>query len=334
VPFLLTGLEVTIAYPANRFTLPLMLGVSLVLAGLLALTPPRLRVPVGIALIALAAGRQALWAEEFRHDWSVQRTFFWQMIWRAPGIAPNTIVLLNEGAMRYSADNSLTGALNWIYDPHNRSDALDYVVFYPTSRVGGSLVGLQPGQPVIYDFIAEVFAGNTGQALAFYFQPPGCLRLLDPEIDVANRLIPEISMMREAAHLSFEARVLAADGAIMPAIYGPEPSHGWCYYFERAHLAVQGGDWQAVANLGDEAFRIDDYPNDPMERFVFIEGYAHTDEWRRAVELSGESFRVSRPYMGPLLCKLWSRIERETASTPERDRTLVEVKSLLACAGE
>ena len=141
-------------------------------------------------------------------------------------------------------------------------------------------------------------------------------------------------MMREAAHLSFEARVLAADGAIMPAIYGPEPSHGWCYYFEQAHLAAQVGDWQAVASLGDEAFRIDDYPNDPMERFVFIEGYAHTDEWRRAVELSGESFRVSRPYMGPLLCKLWSRIERETASTPERDRTLVEVKSLLACAGE
>ena len=38
-PFLLTGLEVSLAYPANRFTLPFMLGVSLILAGLLAFAP-------------------------------------------------------------------------------------------------------------------------------------------------------------------------------------------------------------------------------------------------------------------------------------------------------
>ena len=61
------------------------------------------------------------------------------MLWRAPGITPNTIVLLNEGALPYYADNSLIGALNWIYDPDNRSDAMDYALFYPTSRVGGTL---------------------------------------------------------------------------------------------------------------------------------------------------------------------------------------------------
>ena len=60
------------------------------------------------------------------------------MVWRAPGIVPHTIVLLNEGALPYYADNSLTAPLNWIYDPGNRSSEMDYVLFYPTSRVGGT----------------------------------------------------------------------------------------------------------------------------------------------------------------------------------------------------
>lgn len=333
-PFLLTGLEVTIAYPANRFTLPFMLGVSLVLAGLLAFPSPLLRMWLTVVLFGLAAGRQALWAEDYRHDWATQKSMFWQMFWRAPGIAPNTIVLLNEGALPYYADNSLIGAVNWIYDPMNRSAVMDYVLFYPTSRVGGTLPSLDAGQPIAYDFISEVFSGTTSQILAFYYQPPGCLRLLDPSFDSVNHLIPEASMMREAAALSSSGWILPADGARMPQIYGPEPAHGWCYYFERAGLEAQRGDWRAVADLGDEAFRLDDHPNDPVERFVFIEGYAHTNDWQRAVELSNESYLVSRAYLGPLLCRVWQRIEAETTPLPEGVQAIAKIKNMLACESE
>jgi len=332
-PFVLTGLEVTIAYPANRFTLPFMLGVSLVLAGLLAFASPGVRLGLTIGLFGLAAGRQALWAEDYRHDWATHKSMFWQMLWRAPGIAPNTIVLLNEGALPYYADNSLIGALNWIYDPDDRSAAMDYVVFYPTSRLGGTLPSLEAGLPIEYDFISEAFSGTTSQVLAFYYQPPGCLRLLDPVIDTGNHLIPQGTMMREAAALS-SSKWIRLEGGRMPAIYGPEPAHGWCTYFERAGLAAQQGDWTAVADLGDEAFRLEDHPNDPVERFVYIEGYAHTSDWRRAVELSNDSYRVSRVYIGPLLCKLWKRIDAEVPESPEGTRAISEVQSMLACNSE
>ena len=39
----------------------------------------------------------------------------------------------------------------------------------------------------------------------------------------------------------------------LPAIFGEEPAHGWCYYFQQADLARQRGDWQAVADLYAEA---------------------------------------------------------------------------------
>jgi len=281
-----------------------------------------------ITFIALAAGRQFLWANEFRRDWADQKNLFWQMTWRAPGLKKNTIVLINE-KLEYYADNSLGAALNWIYAPDNHSDSVDYVLFYPTNRENLSLT---TNTPINYDFLAGKFEGNTSQAVAFYYSPPGCLRLLDPEIDVENRLIPDDSFMRDAALLSSTTPILSETNARMPEIYGPEPAHGWCYYFQKADLARQMGDWETVTQLGDAAFAMNDYPNDPIERFVFIEGYAHKADWGKAKELSMDSYAVSKKIVGPLLCKLWDRIDRETESTPEQNVTLDVVQTQLECS--
>ena len=130
----------------------------------------------------------------------------------------------------------------------------------------------------------------------------------------------------------------------MPDIYAPEPGHEWCYYFEKADLARQFGDWQEVVNIGDTAFKLDDDPHDPVERFAFIEGYAHVGKWARALELSQESYQASQDdvNLGWLLCQLWERIETETTESRrpatdgsvegvERSEVLSEVKSIFAC---
>lgn len=331
VPFWMAGLDITLAFPANRFTLPFILGVSLLLAGLLELIPANIRKWVLVIVIALAAGRQALWADAYRRDWITQKDMFWQMVWRAPAIVPNTIVLLNEGQFQYFADNSLTGALNWIYDPNNRSVGMDYVLFYPTSRLEGTLKGLQPAIPVTYNYISEEFNGSTSQVAAFYYQPPGCLRLLDPEIDSNDHFISDLSLMREAAGLSSSAWILPERTASMPEIYDPEPVHGWCYYFEQADLAGQVRDWNRVVKLGDEAFSLKDYPNDPTERFVFIQGYANSGNWERAKELAIQSYKVSPNYVGPLLCKLLNRIDREAVADNLKEISLNDLRTKFAC---
>jgi hypothetical protein len=68
-----------------------------------------------------------------------------------------------------------------------------------------------------------------------------------------------------------------------------------------------------------------------VERFVFIEGYAHTGEWDRALKLSRESHKISKDYVAPLLCKLWKRIETETAESPEGNNAISEAMNLFAC---
>jgi hypothetical protein len=329
-PFWLTGVPVSLGYPANRATLSFMLGVSLLMAGLLSLLPGRLDWILLAVFVSLAAGRQFQWSNEFRRDWDSQKNMFWQMTWRAPGLEPGTIVLMNE-ELSYFADNSIGAALNWIYAPDNHTARVDYVLFYPTNRVGGALTSLEPGQSVDYDYLAGQFESDTSQVVVFYYAPPGCLRLLDPEIDPYNRLIPDDTLLRDAARLSTTTPILHDAIARMPGIYEPEPAHKWCYYFERADLARQEGAWEQVAELGDAAFNLDDYPNDPIERFVFVEGYAHSGEWEKALEYAQVSYQVSKNYVGPLLCKLVERIEREAPTSSEKDDFVTKAKTLFGC---
>jgi len=329
-PFWLTNVPVSLGFPANRATLPFMLGACFVIAGLIDLFPSRSRNVVVVMLIALAAGRQFLWSNEFRRDWTTHKNLFWQMTWRAPGLEPNTLVLMNE-ELEYYADNSLGAALNWIYAPDNHTDRVDYVLFYPTNRIEHSLPEIKLDIPIHYNYLAGEFNGNTSQTVVFYYVPPGCLRLLDPVIDSANRLIPDETLLREAALLSSTTPILGGASARMPDIYFPEPVHGWCYYFEKADLARQAKDWKQVAALGDIAFALDDYPNDPIERFVFIEGYAHTREWGKAEELSMTSYRVAKDFVGPLLCILWDRIDNEGNFKIEEQSNIKEMRTKFDC---
>jgi hypothetical protein len=190
---------------------------------------------------------------------------------------------------------------------------------------------LQKNLPIQYDYIAGQFNGNTSQAVAFYYDPPSCLRLLEPDLDSNNHFILDDSLMREASALSDSDQILDSPGATMPKVYGPESEHGWCYYFEKADLARQFGKWDEVVSLGDKALKLNDHPNNPVERFVFIEGYAHTGDWNQALKLSKESYKVSKDYVAPLLCKLWSRIETETADGLGKTEAISQARNLFAC---
>jgi hypothetical protein len=183
------------------------------------------------------------------------------------------------------------------------------------------------------DYLAAIFQGNTSQVVSVFYEPPACVRVLDRVLDSDNRMLP--LEMQSAAALSSSEWIHpngpAANNILPSNLYSPEPAHGWCYYFERADLARQLGNWVEVSKLGDQAFTLNDYPNDPAERFVFIEGYAHVGNWEHARELSDQSQNIT-PMMVPLLCRLWQRIETTTENSPEKENSIATVYANLGCA--
>jgi len=330
VSFWLVGIEAQLHFSADRFTMPFMLGSSLIVAALIGLlhSRPKLQYTILSLLVAFSIGKQFETNIAYVRDWDVQHDLFWQMSWRIPALEKNTAIISNDLPVTYFSDNSLSGPLNWIY---SRGGEMDHILYFISIRLNRGLPDLKPGLPIEQNYLARTFHGNTSQLVVVDFSPPGCLRVLDPQIDSDNRLL--VPLLRDAAVLSNTSMIHAENAATMPeSLFAPEPEHGWCYYFEKADLARQFGDWEEVVQLGDKAFKLeDDSPNDPVERFVFIEGYAHMGDWQRAVELSRASYRVSKAYVGPLLCQLWERIETESTGGAERSKALVEIQNMIAC---
>jgi len=327
--FWLVGLVPELKFANDRFTLPFMLGSSLLAAGLIQLLGKWKRFQIGALAILVgfsAAHHQQLDAS-FRHDWEVQRGLFNQMSWRIPGIQPGSILLSNDLPVEYSSDNSLTGPLNWMYSLPGQ---MNVMLYFASIRVGSTLPSLEPGQPHELDYRGPIFYGNTSNVLTIYFNPPGCFRVIDPFVEGNNRLLPP--SLRDTIAYSNLSVIKFDQEAIRPTqLYGAEPEHGWCYYFERADLARQMGDWTEVVRLGDIAMGLDDHPNDPVERFVFVEGYAHAGDWAKAEDLSIESYKVSRDYVGPMLCRLWSRISETTEPDGGQIEAVAAMRAKLEC---
>lgn len=315
-------------FSLDRFMLPFMLGSSILLASLIALIKkPQLQMILVALLVGFAGSRHFRLEEVYRSDWLTQQELFTQMSERIPGLTKGTIILSNDIPVTYYSDNSLTGPLNWIYSPPGE---MNVILYFASIRVGKTLPSVEPGQPHQLHYIGPTFYGNTENILVVNFEPPGCFRVIDPEVEVDNRLLPPA--VRDVARVSNQSVILFEKQNQLPRqFYRGVPEEDWCTYFEQAELARQKEDWKTVTRLGDVAFSLSDYPNDPVERFVYIEGYAHEGDWKKAVELSMDTYKISKNYVGPLLCNLWGRIERETKATPEQVSAMGEVGSELGC---
>lgn len=331
VPFWLTNIPISLTFPNDRFTLPFIAAVAVFWVSLLMIFPlhNRLRNALLIAVIALSASVHLRNGIHYQRDWENQTRFFWQLTWRVPDMRENTILFSHELPLTYFSDNSLTGGFNWIYAGDLQpGDKIPYVLYYPTIRVGLAVKDLKPDQPVDQNLLVGSFSGNTSQSLALFYQPPACLRVLDPETEPDNWMVP--LQVRETIHLTNWQVILPEPAHTPPSIYGAEPAHTWCYYFQKADLARQQGDWEQVARLADTAFALDDHPNDPMERTPFIEAYAHLGNWQAALDQTQQSAAVST-VIHPALCRLWGRIERETQASAEKDEALRKIILDLNC---
>ena len=322
------GIVPQLNFSIDRFMLPFMLGASLLLASMIALIKnQRTQMILMALLVGFAVSRHFRLEDIFRRDWATQQDLFWQMTWRMPALEKGTILLSNDLPVTYYSDNSLTGPLNWVYSPPGE---MNVILYFASIRVGKTLPSVEPGQPHQLYYIGPTFYGNTSNILVVDYEPPGCFRVIDPEVEEVNRLLPPA--LKDVAKYSNQSVILFEKQNQLPGpLFGSEPPHNWCYYFGQAELARQMGDWEKVARLGDIAFALEDYPNDPFERCVFVEGYANIGDWKKAVELSTTSYKISKAYVGPSLCRLWTRIERETQSTPEQVAALTEVRSKFEC---
>jgi hypothetical protein len=131
--------------------------------------------------------------------------------------------------------------------------------------------------------------------------------------------------------VSNPARIIADPQAPPPNpdIFGPEPAHDWCYYFQKGDLARQEKNWDTAIQLYQEAQQNGFEPAFGAEYIPFIEAYAQTGNWQKASELTRAAQKTNAG-LKKLLCNNWLYLSK----IPAADMKVVgQVRQTLSCSG-
>ncbi|HEX2980887.1 MAG TPA: hypothetical protein VHO48_11530, partial [Anaerolineaceae bacterium] len=88
------------------------------------------------------------------------------------------------------------------------------------------------------------------------------------------------------------------------------------------------GEWESVAELGNQAIEQSLSPGKSNELLVYIEGFARTGDLDQAQQLSATADNDAK--LIPGLCEIWKRVE---AASPQPDdlKSIQKVEEELKC---
>lgn len=292
-----------------RYILTGMFGAALLLISAIVLAVPGRKAHVLIisVLVGLAVASQVRNTDVYLADWQQQRDLYWQFFWRAPAFEENTALIAFERLTTTMGDPMTGNALNVLYPTRA---APPQVELWNFELFRTATVNLIRNEEILQnDYRGLMFSTRGTDDLVFYYKPiDGCLWLLTP-LDVHNEYVPEEH--RDLAVFSNLHNVLPKpyDASYPdPQIFGKEQDHGWCYYFQKASLARQTGDWTAVIDLMNTAETSDLNPAIGVELLPLIEAYIRTSDWQNAVSKSIEAHQMDRRNASAI-CALWASLE-------------------------
>jgi hypothetical protein len=146
--------------------------------------------------------------------------------------------------------------------------------------------------------------------------PNGCLRVLDPARSDEITYARQSRFLVDAIPLSDLSNILVENDQTAKITFLSEPEHTWCYYFAKAELARQQGNWNQVMDLMDEARSSGHGPEDPFEWFTYIEAQAVAGNIQAAEKLSKDVFQQDHGTRKGL-CELWKRVQDQAGRQEE-----------------
>ena len=323
VPVILVNRHVEF-FSLSRYTLASSVGAAMAVVAMLSyLSSPRLRWGLVGLLTGLAVLTHFANAVNLTKEADAVRNFWWQVSWRVPQMRDGT-TLAAQFPASISEDYFLWGAANLIYHPEPQTaqpiEAPIGAVILTPENVTHILTGKGVDEPdrrnthVTMDYGNMLILAQTG--------PGACVRVLDgSQPELSARDDPRIMLVASASQIE---NVIAEGQSPIPleAAFGPEPEHGWCWYYQQASLARQIGDWERVAALGDEALGLGFYPVDSVEWFPFMQAYAILGHDQDLKKLS--SILRADAFLGNQACAILTKMAKEGVLTPDMESSAME----------
>ncbi len=278
IPVTFTGRNISLLSTFNRYTLNSVAGVSILVVSSFYYLINKIK-PILVfsaVLLFLSVFTHLLNTAQFVENYQNQKDFWWQLSWRAPDIKDGTVFTpVGLGASDYF---HIFPQINLIYRPNSKQLAINTQILN-NSTIKEILVGRQEKE---INLRGIVFKRDYQNLLVVSMRTDTCLHVWDgsnPILAVTHN--PIISLVAPLSKLS--AIDMKSPPHIPPAnIFGKEPAHSWCYYYQKASLAKQGSDWGAILTLGRELNSQRLHPLDVSEWMPFFEGYSITGNHEEA----------------------------------------------------
>jgi len=312
IPAWLTGRQITIGMYSDRFALAGMFGAAIILVWILERVMfTKLQALVSIAvLIGLAVGLHIRISNDYRWAWIYQQRLYWQMHWRMPYLEPDTTIFSDGVIFQYTGDYPTTFALNLLFSQKGSyGTKLPYWFFeldrgfhlYPNQYLNGQV--MEGRLRTVY------FEGwSLDSVLIDYNHRQGSCLWVVGQGDELVYSLPGIT--RKALPLSDLSNISRTANIVPDKLFGEEPAHTWCYFFQKAELARQFEDWDQISLLGDEVLEKGYQPQNRFEWRPFVDGYLHGGEFQSAYNLTVSAY-ASDDSVRDLFCTMWIDHVRE-----------------------
>lgn len=313
----------------SRFSLPTLLGLAMLSSGLIeaVITSKNIRHIFLAILVGLLIGWHNQNTLNFKNAWEKQSRFYQQLMWRAPSIEPNTALVANEEILGYMGDRATIFGINTMYETKQINGA-PYWFFALSQNFHFSASPVTSGGPLDAQKVNVTFHGDGKNAIFITYQQQ-CLWVLRPE-DSEYKHLP--SEMKKGALVSNYENILPEEKE--RSLYKQivkENKDTWCYFYQKADLARQTGDWETVLTLWNEAKDKGYSPDIGFEYIPFIEAYAYMDNWEDAFLLTRNANKTTEA-MYFILCPAWKRLSQETGPSAQKELFVDKAYNLLNCS--
>lgn len=317
IPIAMVNREV--AFPFfSRYSLTSSVGASIFIVALVGCMDRRVLRSASVAtLIFISVLTHHANAVKFARETSMFNTFWWQVSWRVPQLQKGSTLIADYPLGGAQEDYFVWGPANLIYYPEKQNPKVLQPGVYAAVLNQDAIIKILTRERQQYDNRRNIITYPNYRNILILSQPT-----LDSCVHVINGIQPEYSRgeedsIRVVGPYSEIEHVLIEEAPHTPAqvIFGPEPPHEWCYYYEKADLARQRGDWEEVLNLGSQASEKGFASQDDIEWIPFLQAYAVTGDIERLTQMA--SVIAGQPYVSLQVCQHMSSMQGLSASVME-----------------
>ncbi len=262
----------------SHYALPASLAAAAFVMGLTYLLVDS---PIRLAAISVFVGFAVLThsalAFHTQTEEALIQEFWHQVSWRVPNLKAGTVLLVNYAGMDYQEGNDVVwGPANFIYYPDPQKQTPVIVSIAAARMESDTPKNILEGAELEQNYIVVNDIKYDFDNLLVMTMPSenSCVHVMDQ--NVAELSVADSALIALGSNRSDIENVLvdAESPVPMQNIFGTEPSHNWCYYYQKAQLARQLGDWKEIMKINNQVTKLDLHPNDQIEWMPFLQAAA------------------------------------------------------------